>query len=209
MTSWSAGSLKSAASGLTGWKRIAAHVVLAGATAGVFGLAVWLTFDKIVMPRVVGRGAPLTSVPSVVGKTPDEARQILTAAGLEPVLDPELKRSERIEKGLVALQTPQAGQGVKTGHSVRFWTSAGHVSIAVPDVKGQDSAVAARAIEEAGLALDEADHQIDSVTEAGKVLRTNPVAGASLVPGAKIHLIVSLGRDTAAKVDTTKSRGLF
>jgi len=208
MTPWNSGSLRPSG-GLVGWKRIAAHVALAAATVGAIGLVGWIVFDKVVMPRVVGRGTPLAKVPSVLGKTPEEAREILREAGLEPILDPELKRSERIAKGMVALQSPNVGEEVKAGHSVRFWTSAGRVSIAVPDVKGQDSAKAARAVEEAGLALDSASHELDSTLVAGKVLRTNPVAGASLVPGAKVRLIVSLGKDTATKADSTKSRGLF
>lgn len=208
MTPWNSGSPRPSG-GLTGWKRIAAHVVLAGATVGALGMVGWIVFDKVVMPRVVGRGMPLAKVPSVVGKTPEEAREILREAGLEPILDPELKRSERIPKGMIALQSPNVGEEVKAGHAVRFWTSAGRVSIAVPEVKGQDSAKAARTLEEAGLALDSASHELDSTLAVGKVLRTNPVAGASLVPGAKVRLIVSLGKDTAVKADSTKSRGLF
>ncbi|MEN9354327.1 MAG: hypothetical protein RL318_1652 [Fibrobacterota bacterium] len=182
---------------------------MAGATVGAVAVVGWLVFDKVIMPRVIGRGTPLAKVPSVVGKTPEEAREILREAGLEPILDPELKRSERIEKGLIAVQTPIPGDEVKAGHSVRFWTSAGKVSIAVPEVKGQDSAKAARALEEAGLALDSASHELDSSLAAGKVLRTNPVAGATLAPGAKVRLIVSLGTDTTTKVDSTKAKGLF
>jgi len=208
MTPWNSGSLRPTGR-LVGWKRIAAHIVLAGATAGAVGLAGWLVFDKIVMPRVVGRGVALTKVPSVLGKTPEEAREILREAGLEPILDPELKRSEHIAKGMIALQSPNTGEEVKAGHAVRFWTSAGRVSIAVPDVKGQDSAKAARALEEAGLALDSAEHELDSSLAVGRILRTNPVAGANLVPGAKVRLIISLGKDTATMVDSSKSRGLF
>lgn len=209
MKSWSVGSLQTKAAGLTGWKRIVLHAVLAGATAAVLGLAVWLVFDKVVMPRVVGRGVPLTKVPSVVGKSPEEARILLQDAGLDPILDPELKRSERIEKGLIAVQTPVAGSEVKAGHTVRFWTSAGRVSINVPDLKGQDSAKAARALEEAGLALDSAAYELDSLLAVGKVLRTVPASGTSQAQGTKVRLVLSLGSDTATKVDSTKSRSLF
>lgn len=208
MTPWNSGSPRSVG-GLVGWKRIAAHIALAGATVGAIGMVGWIVFDKVIMPRVVGRGTPLAKVPSVLGKTPEEAREILREAGLEPILDPELKRSEHIAKGMIALQSPNAGEEVKAGHSVRFWTSAGRVSIAVPDVKGQDSAKAARALEEAGLALDSAEHELDSSLAVGRILRTNPIAGASLVPGAKVRLIISLGKDTAVKADSSKSRGLF
>lgn len=212
MTSWKAGSLPTGGSKreLTGWKRFAVHLALAAAAVGALGLVVWLVFDNVIMPRVVGQGVELVSVPSIEGKTLDEARTILQAQGLEPVLDPELKRSERVDKGLVALQSPVAGCKVKAGHSVRFWTSAGRTSFAVPDVKGLDSSKAARQIEETGLALDEAEHQIDSSVASGKVLRTNPSAGASLAPGAKVRLVISLGKDTAtAPADTTKARRLF
>jgi eukaryotic-like serine/threonine-protein kinase len=212
MTPWKAGMLPASGSkpGLTGWKRFAVHLALAGAAVGVFGLVVWLAFDNVIMPRVVGQGKDLVSVPSVEGKTLDEARATLLAQGLEPVLDPELKRSERVEKGLVALQSPISGYKVKAGHSVRIWTSAGKTSFAVPDVKGQDSAKAARLIEETGLGLDEADHQLDSSVAAGKVIRTNPTSGASLAPGAKVRLVISLGNDTTtAPSDTTKARRLF
>lgn len=209
MKPWSAGSLQSKAAGLTGWKRIVLHALLAAGTVGVLGLGAWLVFDKVVMPRVVGSGAPLAKVPSVVGKTPEEARILLQDAGLEPILDPELKRSERIEKGLIAVQSPVPGSEVKTGHTVRFWTSAGRVSITIPELKGQDSAKAARALEEAGLTLDSANHELDSLLPAGKVLRTLPASGTSQAQGTKVRLVVSLGNDTTTRVDSTKSRSLF
>lgn len=209
MKSWSVGTLQRKTAGLSGWKRVVVHALLAGATAAVLGLAVWLVFDKVVMPRVVGRGTPLAKVPSVVGKTPEEARILLQDAGLEPILDPELKRSERVEKGLIAVQSPLPGSEVKAGHTVRFWTSAGRVSISVPEVKGQDSAKAARTLEEAGLSLDSASHELDTALAAGKVLRTVPAAGTSQAQGAKVRLVVSLGSDTATRVDSTKPRSLF
>lgn len=197
----------------TGRKRLLAHFVLAAASIGILWLIGLLIFDKIVMPHVVGRNIALVEVPSVIGKSPEEAATLLQAAGMTPILDPELKRSESVEQGMIALQSPTAGSQVKAGHSVRFWTSAGRTSVIVPDMHGQDSSKAARALEEAGLVLGAPDHQIDSTVSIGKVVRTNPAAGSKLGPGSKISLILSSGKeskDTAsASADTAQRRGLF
>ena len=197
----------------TGRKRLLTHFAIAAASIGILWLIGLLIFDKIVMPRVVGKNIALVEVPSVIGKSPEEAASLLQAAGMTPILDPELKRSESVEQGMIALQSPAAGSQVKAGHSVRFWTSAGRTSVIVPDLHGQDSSKAARALEEAGLVLGTPDHQIDSTVSIGKVVRTTPAAGSKLGPGSKISLILSSGKeskDTAsAPADTTQRRGLF
>jgi serine/threonine-protein kinase len=197
----------------TGRKRLLAHFAAAAASIGLLWLLGLFIFDKVVMPHVVGKGAALVEVPSIVGKSPEEASSLLQSAGLQPILDPELKRSETVAQGLIALQSPTAGSQVKTGHSVRFWTSAGRTSVVVPEVGGQDSTKAARSLEEAGLVLGAPDHQIDSTVPAGKVVRTNPAAGSKLSPGSKISLVLSSGKEakdtTHAASDTPQGRGLF
>ncbi len=135
----------------------------------------------------VAKAAPDATVPNVVGKPIDAARQALVDAGLE-VAEPTAEPS-REAKGTVIKQNPAAGEAVKQASIVRL-TIAESPSIQVPKVTGSSLVRAKKTLQEAGLvvgAIRRAEHE-----ELGEdtVLRQDPKPGAEVPPGTEVELTV-------------------
>lgn len=75
----------------------------------------------------------LTDLPNVIGKSVDEAKQILLAAGFDVIVGEPVDSSEA--QGIVAAQNPAAGR-IAGGTTVTISPSNGQ-GIAVPDVSGK------------------------------------------------------------------------
>jgi eukaryotic-like serine/threonine-protein kinase len=121
------------------------------------------------------------------------AKQQLTLAGL----DPHVKKgpSERFQQGIVFKQDPAAGTKVDKGGTVTIWVSTGPPKVTVPDVKGEQWAVAQQALVNKGL-----QPQKFSVpgNTAGLVTATDPASGKSVPKGSTVRVNVMSGPVTAA-----------
>jgi beta-lactam-binding protein with PASTA domain len=82
---------------------------------------------------VVSLGPAPVDVPAVVGKSEDEAVELLKNAGLTAQISPEQVNSRDIPAGSVAVQTPASGQ-VERGSEVTLTISKGPVMVQVPNV---------------------------------------------------------------------------
>jgi serine/threonine-protein kinase len=141
----------------------------------------------------VSTGPATVQVPDIVGKTQDEATQILTQAGFVP--SPKEVESDE-EEGTVVAQRPEAGQQVDAGTTVEFDVSGGSSTTAVPNVVGQPEAQAKAALEEAGFTVTSTQQPSDSVP-AGNVISTNPAAGTEAPNGSGVQMVVSSGQEMA------------
>lgn len=135
----------------------------------------------------VAKAAAEAKVPSVVGKTLEDARTALVEAGFE-VAEPTTEPS-REPKGTVIKQNPTAGEPAKQQSIVRL-VVAESPSIAVPKVTGGYLAKAKKTLQEAGLvvgAVRRVEHE-----ELGQdfVLRQDPKPGAEVPPGTEVELTV-------------------
>ncbi|MFT7837288.1 PASTA domain-containing protein [Saccharothrix sp. BKS2] len=100
---------------------------------------------------VLSKGVEPKPVPSVTGKSKDEAFAELTAAGFEPVEGPE-EFSESVDKGKVVRTDPAAGSNVSSAdRRVTVFTSN---AVTVPQVEGKRVDEAKRELEGAGLRVD-------------------------------------------------------
>jgi serine/threonine-protein kinase len=184
-------------------RHILVHVALAAATLFSAGAIVWVAMDSWIMPHVARSGWPVVVVPDISNLSTEQATRKLVDLGLEPTIDPERRRADRIGPDLVALQRPAAGDSVKKGHVVRIWLSAGASTVPVPDLQGQDSTEALTHVQEAGLQISGMDYVTSARVEAGRVLRTDPMAGTLLTRGSSLHLVLSTGADPDSIPDTT------
>lgn len=186
-------------------QRIAFHLVLAAATLASVGAIGWILADSVVMPWVSHTGWEVVAVPDLSGLTSEKAAAKLSEAGLDPVIDPERRKADRIGPDLVALQRPAPGDSVKKGHVVRVWLSAGASTVPVPDLSGQDSSEAFTHIQEAGLQIEHMEFVTSTRFASGQVVRTDPASGTLLVRGSSVKLFFSSGADAdSAAVDTGK-----
>lgn len=182
------------------------HLALACTTlVGVIAIG-WVLADSFIMPRIARSGWPVVLVPDVSGLSESDATKKLSDMGLDPVVDAERRKADRVGPDMVALQLPAPGDSVKKGHVVRIWLSAGHTTVPVPDLSGQDSAEAAIHVQEAGLQISDLDWMTSGKVPAGKVIRTDPMFGTLLNRGGTVRLILSSGADPdSAHQDTGKS----
>ena len=189
-------------------RSVVVHLALAcAALVGVIAIG-WVLADSLVMPRIARSGWPVVLVPDLSGLSQADATKKLTDMGLDPVVDAERRKADRVGPDMVALQLPIPGDSVKKGHVVRMWLSAGHTTVPVPDLSGQDSAEAAIHVQEAGLQISDLDWMTSGKVPAGKVIRTDPMFGTLLNRGGTVRLILSSGTDPdsdSARQDTAKS----
>ena len=137
---------------------------------------------------------PLGSVrtPDVVGLTREQAESALATFSLQPEIAEDY--SAVVAAGVVIVQAPQAGIAINPGDVVELVLSKGPApaQATVPAIVGKKQADAEAALKAAG--LSPAPYQSYSTTVAkGLVADQNPVAGASMAPGSKVTLVVSLG----------------
>ncbi len=119
-----------------------------------------------------------------------EATARLEAQGL--VVDPEYIPNERLQRGTVFGQDPQALAKVEQGSVVRLQVSDGPAGTLIPSVVGQQSVDAV--INLAGVNLGaRVTERPDERVRSGEVIATNPEPGARTAPGGIVELIVSAG----------------
>ncbi len=102
---------------------------------------------------VVSRGAPV-DVPEVSGSSVEDATDLLEREGLKVKIASEQVNSE-FDKGLVAEQSPGAGEQVGEGDTVTLTISKGPEMIEVPDVVGDSVDEATQKLQDAGFEVEE------------------------------------------------------
>jgi eukaryotic-like serine/threonine-protein kinase len=160
--------------------------------------------------------------PDVVGLQEAQARERVTAAGLEPSVE---RVASEDPEGEVIAQEPGAGTQLEEGEEVLLSVSAGGgetttvtetetttetetetetetttetveeepQTASVPDVVGAQHADAGVSVEETGLVPD--SYPVDSQEDRGTVVAQNPDPGTELAAGEHVRLNVALGPD--------------
>ena len=144
----------------------------------------------------VGDPAQAVVVPSVIGKTEEEARELLKESSLVPQFLADTPSSE-IEKGLVVSQSVPAGTSVEKNSQVGYELSSGSSqTLTVPDLENKTSAEAEEALTNMGLITETESFYSNSVSK-GNVITTNPGAGSVVNAGSTVKIYISLGQDTS------------
>lgn len=177
----------------------------AGGGPRLAGAARWLGFAVLLALVAFGAGYAVAAmvlfpappetdagiaVPSLVGRSVEDARRQLGERGLDVADIMELPHPER-PAGVVVAQSPLAGQRLRPGGRVSLGVSSGPPRARVPDVTGL---IAARAAALAGMAGFEVEQRLEeSELPAGTVIRIEPAPGTELEVPAPLTLIVSSG----------------
>jgi tRNA A-37 threonylcarbamoyl transferase component Bud32 len=131
-------------------------------------------------------------VPSLVGKTSEDATATLKEVGLA-IGRQTPEPSSEYEEGVIVRQTPEAGFDVKRGRTIDVLVSSGPEPVAVPKVVDAPESRARRQIEAAGLKVGEVSTEPSTTVPAGRVIAQIPDAGAEAHQGDKVDLVVSAG----------------
>lgn len=128
--------------------------------------------------------------PDVVGRTLDDAKQVLRDQGIE-IEEGQAVASNDVVKGHVVSQDPPAGAALDQARSVLVTLSSGPSEIAVPKLLGQPVSKAKDALKEAGLELGDIVWTELAETSSGVVLNQNPLPDAKAKPGDKVSITVN------------------
>ena len=120
--------------------------LLAAALGGTF-----LLFFGVAL-RVALRAREV-QVPTLVGKTVNEATQSVGALGLTLRIDPTRRTDPTVVANRIMQQDPPAGAAARSQRSIRVWLSAGPRTTTVPALIGQTERTARIRLEQDGVEL--------------------------------------------------------
>lgn len=127
------------------------------------------------------------TMPNVVGQTEAAATTALTGLGLT-VQTTAVANAQ--PAGTVLSSNPAAGATVAPGSAVTLQVSSGPALVEVPDVVGRGTNRATQLMEAAGFVVTTRTEPAPAQSQVGRVLRTNPVAGAEIAEGSQVVLII-------------------
>jgi serine/threonine-protein kinase len=147
--------------------------------------------NYVIMPLMVRRG-DLTTTPDVVGVPLLEAQRLAGEAGVHVRVDDERPEPD-VPVGSVAFQTPGAGSEIKRGRTIAVVLSSGADMRALPELAGLNARQAQLDAEHAGFAIVQVAEVHTDLVERGRVIGSDPGAGAVRPLGTGVRLLVSLG----------------
>ncbi|MDE5862727.1 MAG: Stk1 family PASTA domain-containing Ser/Thr kinase [Lachnospiraceae bacterium] len=157
---------------------------------------------------IISKGIEEINVPDVVGKSLEEAKSLLTAAGF--VVDEREEYDEEIEKDTIISQTPDGNTTAAKGSTVTIVISKGEeVKVAkVPDLKDKTVQEVEEALSAVKLKLGTVYQEYDGNVKEGKVIAQTPKSGMEVKEGSTIDITISKGKkpkDTTYTVSFTGS----
>lgn len=167
-----------------------------GAAAGIFNLGGSKKDNNTQAEVTPTETAAVTdedevTVPSILGKTPEEAQEILNQLGLGMEKVGEEASSE-YPKGQIMAQNEESGSKVPKNTTIGYTLSTGESAITVPNIVGQSQADAEAALRDIGLEPNITREYNDDVA-AGRVISVKPEVGSSVTKGTVIDVLISKG----------------
>lgn len=148
-----------------------------------------------VAPTQTVDDSELVEVPSILGKTVEEATQILNEKGLGFTQNGTIA-SDVIEEGLIAQQSVEAGEKVAKNTRILGVLSSGAASFNLTDVTGRSAEEAKKILEGLELKVVQTE-EYDSNVEEGMVISTTPAANTPVGKGDTVTIVVSKGTENA------------
>ncbi|MBV8429910.1 MAG: Stk1 family PASTA domain-containing Ser/Thr kinase, partial [Solirubrobacterales bacterium] len=137
-----------------------------------------------VVTLTVSSGPGSVNVPSVLGDTVAQARQLLSQAGLKvgPIRH---ETSSTTAAGAVVDTSPTAGVSVPVGSAVTLFVSSGVPKVTVPDVTGESEAQAKSDLHAAGFEVTSTTQTTSSGTP-GNVITQSPAGNTQAPAGTTV-----------------------
>lgn len=132
-------------------------------------------------------------VPSILGKTEAEAKEMLADTGLGLEYAGE-EPSTDYDKGQIMAQQPERGEMVDKNTTISYTVSTGSDKITLPDLENESADDAKAALEKLGLKCDQQEVYDISIAQ-GHVSYTSPGAGKEVAPNSTVTLYISNGGD--------------
>lgn len=169
-------------------------LALVGSAVGLFDLG-FLAGGSPKETEAVTESTPETSgqveVPSILGKTEAEAKELLSEKGLGLEFAGE-EPSTEYEKGQIMMQEPAGGEMVDRNTTVSYTVSTGADTVPIPDLENETAEDAAKKLEDLGLKTEQ-EYVYDIAVDEGKVSYTSPGKGTEVEKGSVVTLYISEG----------------
>ena len=156
-----------------------------------------LVCNDFLLPWYVNQGGNI-SVPSVNGKTLDEATRILDSLGFAPRKG-DVRTDKDHPPGTVFIQNPIAGTKVKKGRRVYMTVSGGEPHVQVPNIIGRTLRDARFALDREGLKLGVVEYQPSQNFPPNTVIEQKVKSGSRVRMGVYVSIVLSEGK-TAEKI---------
>lgn len=130
------------------------------------------------------------TVPSVAGKSYDEAVSLLEDVGLR--VDREEQYSDSVSSGNVISSSPSSGEEVEEGSTVTLVVSKGAETktVSVPDLSGMTQSAAESVLESMNLTLGSVQ-EVESDSTTGTVIGQTIEAGTSVKEGSAVGITIA------------------
>ena len=145
------------------------------------------------------------AVPSVVGKTVDEATAAIEEAGFE-LGKVEESFDDNVEAGQVISQDPKGDSKQAKGTKINLSVSKGTKAITVPDLSGKTADEAKKELTANGLKSASGEAEYSDTVEEGHVISQNPAAGTEVAKDSTVTYILSKG---SAGIDVPNVVGML
>jgi beta-lactam-binding protein with PASTA domain/tRNA A-37 threonylcarbamoyl transferase component Bud32 len=136
----------------------------------------------------VSSGPDQVDVPDVVGKSYDEAKSQLEAAGFKVTRKDQESADQ--DPGTVLAQDRKGGTQAPQGSTIQLTVAKEPSQVAVPDVTGEDQAVAIRKLSGEGFEIDQQSRDVDTPDNDGVVIEQDPVGGDKAKKGSPVTIVV-------------------
>lgn len=131
-------------------------------------------------------------VPSLVGMTQSEAKNVLTDLGLSIEVESEVF-DEDIPKGKIISSNPGGGDKISPAGTVGLKISKGQERILIPDLKGVTPDIATQRLSELGLSIGDISEEFNMNIESGYLISTEPNIASAVKRNTVINLTISKG----------------
>ena len=133
------------------------------------------------------------AMPTVTGALLEDGTKVLIDAGLQ-VNPPIIANDPAFPEGAIVLTEPAAGVTVQRGQAVTIYYNPVKTPFALDDMTGKTQEEAVALLQGLGLVVTVVTEENPDV-EAGKVIRTDPAAGAQVKQGDPITIVVSAAKN--------------
>ena len=144
-----------------------------------------------VVARTLSGGDVTVAVPSLAGKSTDDATTELDGLGLKLEIKGE-EQTDSFEPGLIARQEPGEGEKLRPGESVSVWLAVGKEKVTVPELVGKTEVQGLIELGQANLQSDIRREPSEDQPE-GTIFKQDPGASEKVPIGSAVTIWVSTG----------------
>jgi serine/threonine-protein kinase len=132
-------------------------------------------------------------VPALIGKTRDEATELLKTSGLQMKVSGSGQFNPKVPEGHVLEQVPSSGTRLKTGRTVKVLLSLGDRRFAVPNLVGTSLRAAQLTLSQRRLTLGNTLYTHTPEGDPLTVVYQTPPAGTQEGSDPSVNILISLG----------------